>query len=176
MCGAASPNMTWCSTCVYICLYLPLSLSIYIYIYIYTYTWLYTYIYIYIYIYNHNDNSNMNDNDTNNTNGGYKHHCVSLWAAGLWKLHQPCAMLLGALSVRKPLGFPKVQGFSHQEHTCHILPFQPILWNRCFPSKSVKSAQNSPNSISEGGRIWRVWRRLSMTFLPRFEVQGFSHQ
>ena len=42
-------------------------------------------------------------------------------------------------------------------HTCHILPFQPILWNRCFPSKSVKSAQNSPKSISEGGRIWRVW-------------------
>ena len=43
------------------------------------------------------------------------------------------------------------------EHTCHILPFQPILWNRCFLSKSVKSAQNSPKSISEWGRIWQVW-------------------
>ena len=42
-------------------------------------------------------------------------------------------------------------------YICHILPFQPLLWNRCFPSKSVKSAQNSPKSISEGGRIWRVW-------------------
>ena len=45
---------------------------------------------------------------------------------------------------------------AHVLHTCHILPFQQILWNRCFPSKSVKSAQNSPKSISEGGRIWRV--------------------
>ena len=41
-------------------------------------------------------------------------------------------------------------------HGCHILPFQPILWNRCFPSKSVKLAKNSPKSISEGGRIWQV--------------------
>ena len=42
-------------------------------------------------------------------------------------------------------------------HGCHILPFQPILWNRCFPSKSVKSAQNSPKSISEWGKVWQVW-------------------
>ena len=41
-------------------------------------------------------------------------------------------------------------------HTCHILPVQPIPWNRCFPSESVKSAQNGPESISEGSRIWRV--------------------
>ena len=42
-------------------------------------------------------------------------------------------------------------------HSCHILPFQPILWDKYFPSEPVKTAQNSPKSISEGGRIWRVW-------------------
>ena len=47
-------------------------------------------------------------------------------------------------------------GVSLTLHTCHILPFQPILCNRCFPSKSVKSAKRSPTSISEGGRIWQV--------------------
>ena len=52
-------------------------------------------------------------------------------------------------------------------HTCHILSFQPILWNRCFQSKSVKSAQNSPKSISEGGRIWRVWLRRSVFYRHR---------
>ena len=41
-------------------------------------------------------------------------------------------------------------------HTRHILPFQPILWNRCFPSEPVKTAQNSPSSISEGVRLWQV--------------------
>ena len=35
-------------------------------------------------------------------------------------------------------------------------PFSQFCENRWFPSKSVKSAQNSPKSISEGGRIWRV--------------------
>ena len=51
----------------------------------------------------------------------------------------------------------------HFRHTCHILPFQPILWNRCFPSKPVRSSQNSPKSISEGGRIWQVCSQQSCT-------------
>ena len=41
-------------------------------------------------------------------------------------------------------------------HSCHVLPFQPILWNRCFPSEPVKTAKHSPQSIPEGGRIWQV--------------------
>ena len=41
-------------------------------------------------------------------------------------------------------------------HTCHILPFQPILWNRCFPPEPAKTAKYSHKSISEGGRIWQV--------------------
>ena len=41
-------------------------------------------------------------------------------------------------------------------HTCHILPFQPILWNRYFPPEPAKRAKHSPKSISEGGRIWQV--------------------
>ena len=42
-------------------------------------------------------------------------------------------------------------------NTCHILPFQPILWNQYFPPQPAKAAKRSPKSISEGGRIWRVW-------------------
>ena len=42
-------------------------------------------------------------------------------------------------------------------HSCHILPFQPILWNSYFPPEPVKPAKNSPSSISEGGRLWQVW-------------------
>ena len=38
----------------------------------------------------------------------------------------------------------------------HILPFQPILFNRYLPSEPVKTAKNSPPSISEGGRLWQV--------------------
>ena len=42
-------------------------------------------------------------------------------------------------------------------HSCHILPFQPMLWNKYFPPEPAKTAKNSPRSISEGGRIWQVW-------------------
>ena len=35
-------------------------------------------------------------------------------------------------------------------HSCHILPFQPILWNEYFPPEPAKTAKHSPKSISEG--------------------------
>ena len=60
-----------------------------------------------------------------------------------------------------------------------LLPFQPILWNRCFPSKSVKSAQSSPESISEGGRIWRVCpnaRRHPQKLLTRLQTTADVHR
>ena len=41
-------------------------------------------------------------------------------------------------------------------HSCHILPFQPILWSKDFPPEPANAAKHSPKSISEGGRIWRV--------------------
>ena len=41
-------------------------------------------------------------------------------------------------------------------HSCHILPFQPILWNKSFPPEPAKTGKHSPKSISEGGRIWQV--------------------
>ena len=41
-------------------------------------------------------------------------------------------------------------------HSCHILPFQPILWNRHFPPEPANTAKHSPKAISEGGRIWQV--------------------
>ena len=47
-------------------------------------------------------------------------------------------------------------GSRSDPHTCHILPFQPILRNRYLPSEPVTSGQNSPTSISEGGIIWRI--------------------
>ena len=43
-------------------------------------------------------------------------------------------------------------------HSCHILPFQPILWNKYFPPEPANTAKHSPKSISERGRIWQVWR------------------
>ena len=42
------------------------------------------------------------------------------------------------------------------KHSCHILPFQPILWNRYFPSEPAKTYKSNPQPISEGGRIWQV--------------------
>ena len=48
-------------------------------------------------------------------------------------------------------------------HSCHILPFQPILWNRYLPSEPGKTTKKGPQSISEGGRIWQVgiWHVLN---------------
>ena len=42
-------------------------------------------------------------------------------------------------------------------HSCYILAFQPILWNKYFPPEPANTATHSPKSISEGGRIWQVW-------------------
>ena len=67
----------------------------------------------------------------------------------------------------------RLGGFRRLGHTCHILSFQPILWNRCFPSESAKSAPNSPKSISEGGRLWQVWRSLRVT--PSPSLRGIPH-
>ena len=52
---------------------------------------------------------------------------------------------------------------SFYKRSCHILLFQPILWNRYLPSEPVKTARNSPPSISDGGRIWRVWQNTPFT-------------
>ena len=41
-------------------------------------------------------------------------------------------------------------------HSCHILPFQPILWNKYFPPEPANTAKRSPTSISEWGRLWQV--------------------
>ena len=43
-------------------------------------------------------------------------------------------------------------------HSCHILPFQPILWKRYCPPEPANTARRSPKSISEGVRIWQVWK------------------
>ena len=40
--------------------------------------------------------------------------------------------------------------------SCHSLPFQPILRNIDFLSELAKTYENSPRSISEGGRTWQV--------------------
>ena len=44
----------------------------------------------------------------------------------------------------------------HITHSCHILPFQSIMWNRYCPSELVNTAKHNPKSISAGGRIWQV--------------------
>ena len=34
--------------------------------------------------------------------------------------------------------------------SCHILPFQPIVWNRHFPSELVRTAKAAPNPFQIG--------------------------
>ena len=55
--------------------------------------------------------------------------------------------------------------FLKATHSCHILPFQPILWNNYFPPEPAKTAKHSPKSISEGGRIWQVCNPQTSMFL-----------
>ena len=50
-------------------------------------------------------------------------------------------------------------------HSCHILPFQPILWNKYFPPESAKTAKHSPKSNSEEGRIWQVWDTYTYIYI-----------
>ena len=50
----------------------------------------------------------------------------------------------------------------HWTHSCHILPFQPILWNKYFPPEPANTAKHSPKSISEGGRIWQVCEHIAL--------------
>ena len=112
------------------------------------------YIYIYIHTHNnhiimindntHNDNDNNNNDDDNDTRPG-------------------------------PPQFPppprwgerrkQSQQNEAQSHGCHILPFRPIPWNTYFPPEPANTAKHSPKSISEGGRIWQVWKR-SPEFCP----------
>ena len=49
-----------------------------------------------------------------------------------------------------------LRGWRSTLHSCHILPFQPILWNTYFPPEPANTAKHRPKSISEGGRIWQV--------------------
>ena len=35
-------------------------------------------------------------------------------------------------------------------HSCHVLPFQPILWNRYFPSEPAKQPITAPNLFQRG--------------------------
>ena len=37
-----------------------------------------------------------------------------------------------------------------EEHSCHILPFQQIMWNRYFPSEPAKHTKATPNLFQKG--------------------------
>ena len=67
----------------------------------------------------------------------------------------------------------KCQPETVQAPSCHILPFQPIPWNRYLPSEPLKTATKRPESISEGGRIWQAWgaRRVQVR-----RLRGARHQ
>ena len=45
---------------------------------------------------------------------------------------------------------------SHLDHSCHILPFQPIVWSINFPPEPANTAKHSPKSISEGKYMHRT--------------------
>ena len=71
-----------------------------------------------------------------------------------------CPLPLGTRARQKPARAPGPRGVLH---SCHILPFQPILWNKYFPSELANTAKHSPKFISEGGRLWQVcpWLRTN---------------
>ena len=75
-------------------------------------------------------------------------------------VHTYCMLLRSTSGIRRP-------GRARRSHSCHILPFQPILWNINFPSEPVKTTENSPQSISEGGRIWQVCNVLYLHMCER---------
>ena len=58
-------------------------------------------------------------------------------------------------------------------HSCHILPFQPILWNKYFPPEPAKTTKHSPKSILEGGRIWQVWLHEDVSLLPPLPIRNY---
>ena len=55
-------------------------------------------------------------------------------------------------------------------HSCHILPFQPIMRNTDFPPEPAKTAKHRPKSISEGGRIWQVCSGLLVWFSQVYKM------
>ena len=114
-------------------MYLSLSIYIYIYICIYVYLSLSIYIYIYIYIYIHTHTYVHKLSDSGN---------ISLGGCEL-------VVDLQARQTEAPF-------YDQLLHSCHILPFQPILRNIYFPPEPAKTAKHSPKSISEGGRIWQL--------------------
>ena len=79
--------------------------------------------------------------------------CFELDAVNIdwWICIHFCLAAWGPQTAKAPS--PKTK---QRNHSCHILPFQPILWNRCFPPEPARTAQSSPESISAGGRIWQV--------------------
>ena len=113
----------WTGLTKCMCIYIYIYIYILIYIYIYIYTLIFICILIYVYIYIHT----------------YTHAYIYTYMhADSWR-----EFTGGTTSTvfRQPL---------EKGHTCHILPFQPILWNTFFPSEPAKTAQDSPKSISEG--------------------------
>ena len=48
--------------------------------------------------------------------------------------------------------------------SCQLLPFQPLLWSRHFPSEPARAAKHSPQSVSEGGTIWQVLVKVAVFY------------
>ena len=127
---------------MYIYIYIYIYFIIYIYIYIYICS-IYIYIYIYIcyltlytYIYTYI-------------------HTYVLFCPGHDGWWHRSALEAAHRIVTWNDGMPR--------HSCHILPFRPILWNRYLPPEPANTANNSPKSISEGGRIWQVCMIIVIT-------------
>ena len=104
------------------------------------------------------NNSNTNDSNTTNSNNpnnnGNNRHPL------LW---YPLLPRRGAVEPAVPgpleIGLKALGKYLEVPHSCHILPFQPILWNKYFPAEPANAAKHSQQLISEGGRIWQVGAR-----------------
>ena len=142
--------------CVYMCVYIYICIYIYIYMYIPCRVspfcrqrlwerWCYS---LSGYAYRDTwENSTTNSTWAQTVLLGKQRECIPKCSGTLCKIP-----LCVCYHVRSPC-----------DHSCHILPFQPSLRNRYSPSEPAKTTQSSPQSISEGGNIWRVRRCM----LPR---------
>ena len=69
------------------------------------------------------------------------------------------------IQIYKSIHYCQIYTSIYRLHSCHILPFQPVLRNRRFPSEPVTSAQNSPKSISDMASICIIPRIITMIII-----------
>ena len=155
---ASAPACTGPDIYIYIYIYVYLKYMLYMYIYanmhvgVCMYVCIYIYIYIYIY--------------------------MGVWYTYIY-IYIYIYIHVGSLYMWRARA---LMHYAMIYHSCHILPFQPILRNKYFPSKPANTAKHSPKSISEGveygkydAMIYYTLIYLCVHLLPRRLLEGLRY-